>query len=49
MIYRPGSSEYNISQSSWKGLCQVGAYAILIVVIFFRRNYGAELMAFNGF
>jgi hypothetical protein len=33
----------------WKTLYRIGAIAILIAVIFFRRYYGAELSAFNGF
>jgi len=37
------------SQSKWKLLYRIGAVAILIAVIFFRRYYGAELSAFNGF
>jgi hypothetical protein len=37
------------SASSWKTLYRIGAFAILIAVVFFRRYYGAELSAFNGF
>jgi hypothetical protein len=33
----------------WKTLYRIGAIAILIAVVFFRRYYGAELSAFNGF
>ena len=33
----------------WKTLYRIGAFAILIAVVFFRRYYGAELSAFNGF
>lgn len=37
------------SQDQWKLLYRIGAVAILIAVLFFRRYYGAELSAFNGF
>jgi hypothetical protein len=37
------------SNLSWNLLYKIGGAAILIAVIFFRRNYGAELMVFNGF
>jgi hypothetical protein len=33
----------------WKTLYRIGAIAILVAIIFFRRNYGAEISAFNGF
>jgi hypothetical protein len=35
--------------SDWKTLYRIGAYAILIAVIFFRRYYGVELITFKGF
>jgi len=34
---------------NWKTLYKIGAYAILVAILFFRRYYGAELSAFNGF
>jgi hypothetical protein len=34
---------------SWKGLYKVGAAAALIAVVFFRRNFGTELVTFGGF
>lgn len=43
----PISSKTKVS--GWKTLYRVGAIAILIAVIFFRRYYGAELSAFDGF
>lgn len=42
-------SKHESPQSKWKLLFRIGAIAILIAVIFFRRYYGAELSAFNGF
>ncbi len=44
---KPISSKTNVS--GWKTLYRIGAFAILIAVVFFRRHYGAELSAFNGF
>ena len=35
--------------TGWKALFLVGGISALIAVIFFRRNIGAELTAFNGF
>ena len=35
--------------SAWKGLYRVGGAAALITVVFFRRNFGAELVGFRGF
>jgi hypothetical protein len=35
--------------SAWKGLYKVGGAAILIAVMIFRRNFGAEMMGFRGF
>ena len=34
---------------SWKSLYKIGGAAVLIAVVFFRRNFGAELMGFRGF
>ena len=34
---------------TWKGLYRVGGVAILIAVVVFRRNFGAEMMGFRGF
>ncbi len=39
----------NTKEADWKLLYRIGAAAALVAVIFFRRNIGAELMAFNGF
>jgi hypothetical protein len=36
-------------ESGWKGLCNVGGVAALVAVIFFRRNFGAELISLKGF
>ena len=36
-------------KTSWKTLYRIGAFAILIALLFFRRFYGAELSQFNGF
>ncbi len=35
--------------SNWKTLYRIGAIAALLATFVFRRNLGAELMAFNGF
>lgn len=37
------------SHSTWKPLYQLGGTAALFAVFVFRRNLGAELMAFHGF
>lgn len=37
------------SHSTWKPLYQLGGIAALLAVFVFRRNLGAELMAFHGF
>lgn len=37
------------SHSTWKSLYQLGGIAALLAVFVFRRNLGAELMAFHGF
>ena len=37
------------SQSTWKPLFQLSVIAALLTVFVFRRNLGAELMAFHGF
>jgi len=36
-------------EAGWKGLCNIGGAAAIIAVIFFRRNFGAELVGFKGF
>ncbi|MBN1813934.1 MAG: DUF4386 family protein [Anaerolineae bacterium] len=38
-----------ITGSAWKGLYRIGGAAILIAVVIFRRNFGAELVGFRGF
>jgi hypothetical protein len=38
-----------IADPSWKLLYKTGAAAALIAVLFFRRNFAAELVAFRGF
>ena len=43
------SSTVEKSETSWKALYRVGGIAILIAVIFFRRNLGTELTTFKGF
>jgi hypothetical protein len=37
------------TDSAWKGLYRIGGAAILIAVVIFRRNFGAEMMGFRGF
>jgi hypothetical protein len=37
------------ADSAWKGLYRIGGAAILIAVVIFRRNFGAEMMGFRGF
>lgn len=39
----------NQAEGGWRALYYSGAAAALIAVLIFRRNLGAELMAFNGF
>ena len=39
----------NSGDSVWKSLYQLGGIAALVAVFVFRRNLGAELMAFKGF
>jgi hypothetical protein len=39
----------DIADPAWKSLCRVGGAAALIVVLFFKRNLGAELVGFRGF
>ena len=33
-------------KTSWRLLYKVGAWAVLVAVVFFRRNFIAELSAF---
>lgn len=40
---------FEIADQSWKRLYIIGGAAALIAVVFFRRNFGAELMGFRGF
>jgi hypothetical protein len=35
--------------SAWKSIFYTGGIAALLIVIFFRRNFGIELVTFNGF
>jgi len=37
------------SNAAWKVLYRLGAVAILVAVVFFRRFYGVELITFKGF
>lgn len=39
----------SFSDSTWKALYRLGAIAALLALFVFRRNLGAELMAFHGF
>jgi hypothetical protein len=39
----------DIENSAWKALYKLGGVAALFAVFVFRRNLGAELMAFKGF
>ena len=43
------SSRFENSEASWKTLYFAGGVATLLVVVIFRRNWSAELAAFNGF
>ena len=43
------SSPPAASDAAWKPLYIIGAVAAFLAVIFFRRNFGAEMWAFNGF
>lgn len=36
-------------EAAWKPLFYLGGISILLMVILFRRNFGIELMTFNGF
>ena len=36
-------------EAAWKPLFYLGGVSILLIVILFRRNFGIELMTFNGF
>jgi hypothetical protein len=38
-----------IADPGWKGLYKTGAAAAVIAVLFFRRNFGTEMVAFRGF
>ena len=38
-----------IADPRWKGLYRTGAAAAVIAVLFFRRNFGTEMVAFRGF
>ncbi len=38
-----------MNDSAWKGVYYAGGTAALLAVIFFRRNFGTELMTFRGF
>ena len=50
-----GNSSHDIQNDEvqfsdkWKFIFRLGGAAVLIALIFFRRNYAAELDAFNGF
>ena len=37
------------TDSAWKGLYRVGGAAILIAVLLFRRNFGAEITLFSEY
>lgn len=41
--------ESEIADPSWKSLYIIGAAAAVIAVLFFRRNFGTEMVAFRGF
>ncbi len=43
------SSNIETKETGWKALYIIGGSAALIAVIFFRRNWSAELIAFKGF
>jgi hypothetical protein len=45
----PESKMSTTPVSTWKPLYQIGGIAALLAVFVFRRNLGAELMAFKGF
>ena len=45
----PITDLFGIPKSGWRQLYKIGALAALIAVVFFRRNFGAEMDVFNGF
>jgi hypothetical protein len=50
MSQQPGrASDSKIADPRWRGLYVAGGVAALIAVVLFRRNFGTELVAFNGF
>jgi len=44
-----GRAVGDAKDAGWKSLYRIGGGAILIAVVFFRRNYGVELVTFKGF
>jgi hypothetical protein len=44
-----GTADSEIADPRWKGVYRTGAVAALIAVVFFRRNFGTEMVAFRGF
>ena len=44
-----GVVDQEIAERRWRGLYITGGVAALIAVVFFRRNFGTELVAFKGF
>jgi hypothetical protein len=43
------AADPEIVDPGWKSLYKIGAVAALVAVVFFRRNFGTELVAFRGF
>ena len=43
------AADSEITDPNWRGLYTIGAAAAVIAVVFFRRNFGTELVAFRGF
>lgn len=44
-----GARDKQTIDASWKALFYVGGIAALLAVLIFRRNFGVELLTFNGF
>jgi hypothetical protein len=43
------SQPIDLPDTAWRGLYRAGGAAALVAVLFFRRNFGAELIGFRGF
>jgi hypothetical protein len=43
------AADFEIADAGWKSLYKIGGAAALVAVLFFRRNFGTEMIAFRGF